>query len=310
MISHSLKLTLTFLTVIIIWSFTPLAIKWSAGDAPLVSLLIRILIGVFCCMGLLALTKTKISLGFQERRLYLVCGISIYLPMSLIYLASQHIPSGWIAVVFGLSPLITGVFSLLVEPEDRLTASRTLGLLLGIAGLYLVFSASLSFEESSIKGMALVLSAVTISSASSVLTRYLAKNMSIQGMQTTIGGLLVAIPCFAITAWVNHTSGDSGFAILSFDNFLSSFGQREWISIVFLGVIGTGVGFSLYYYLLKEVSANRVSLITLITPITALAVGSWFNNEPLVPQVWIGAALVCTGLLLYEFKPKFGMRKL
>jgi drug/metabolite transporter (DMT)-like permease len=47
-----------------------------------------------------------------------------------------------------------------------------------------------------------------------------------------------------------------------------------------------------------------------VTPISALSVGSWLNNEPLVPEVWMGAALVCIGLLLYEFKPKLGLRKL
>jgi len=81
-------------------------------------------------------------------------------------------------------------------------------------------------------------------------------------------------------------------------------------AIFYLGLIGTGVGFTLYYYLLKRVSASRIALITLVTPITALTVGSWFNNEVLVPEVWMGASLVCAGLLLYEFKPKLGLRKL
>ena len=294
----NLKIPLAFLCVIAIWSTTPLAIQWSSGEAPLTSVLMRMIIGILCCLTLLGLAQLKLPTDLQARRLYVVCGISIYVPMSLVYVAAQYIPSGWIAVVFGLSPLFTGVFSLFVEPEDRLTISRTLGLLLGLSGLYLVFSASLSFDEDSLKGILMVLGAVVVSAASSVVIRQIAKSMEIQGMQITTGGLLVAIPFFVVTAWLTQSAVDIEFT------------TRESLSILYLGMVGTGVGFSLYYYLLKKISASRVAMVALITPITALAVGSWLNNEPTIPSVWIGAALVCSGLMLYEFKPKFGIRKL
>ena len=162
----------------------------------------------------------------------------------------------------------------------------------------MVFSASLSFDTNSLKGILLVLVAVLVASASSVTIRQLAKTMDIQGMQITTGGLVVAIPFFAVTAWLTQTTASVNFS------------TSEALSILYLGMIGTGIGFSLYYYLLKKISANRVAMVALITPITALAVGSWLNNEPTIPSIWLGAGLVCAGLLLYEFKPKFGMRKL
>ncbi len=275
-----------------------MAIQWSSGDAPLTSALVRMIIGILCCLTVLGLTQLKLPTDLQARRLYVVCGISIYIPMSMVYVAAQYIPSGWIAVVFGLSPLLTGVFSIFVEPEDRLTLSRILGLLLGLGGLYLVFSASLTFDTNSLKGILLVLVAVIVTSISSVAIRHLAKTMDIQGMQITTGGLVVAIPFFAVTAWLAQAGSTINFS------------TSESFSILYLGMVGTGIGFTLYYYLLKKVSASRVAMVALITPITALAVGSWLNNEPTIPIVWIGAALVCAGLLLYEFKPKFGMRKL
>jgi len=285
-----LKIPLAFLCVIVIWSTTPMAIQWSSGDAPLTSALVRMIIGILCCLTVLGLTQLKLPTDLQARRLYVVCGISIYIPMSMVYVAAQYIPSGWIAVVFGLSPLLTGVFSIFVEPEDRLTLSRILGLLLGLGGLYLVFSASLTFDTNSLKGILLVLVAVIVTSISSVAIRHLAKTMDIQGMQITTGGLVVA--------WLAQAGSTINFS------------TSESFSILYLGMVGTGIGFTLYYYLLKKVSASRVAMVALITPITALAVGSWLNNEPTIPIVWIGAALVCAGLLLYEFKPKFGMRKL
>lgn len=289
---------IAFLMVLFIWSTTPLAIQWSSVGAPMSSAFLRMLIGVLFCISTLALMSTGLPLHKGARRLYLVGGASIFVVMSLFYSAAQLIPSGWIAVIFGLSPIATGLFSSFVEPEARLTPTRILGLMLGFSGLYLVFSAGLDIQEASLLGVILTLLATLTSSATSVISRQLVKNMALSGMQITSGSLLVAIPFFAIAAVVLEPE-------LSIDQ-----SSRALSSIAYLGLIGTGIGFTLYYYLLKRVSASRISLITLITPISALSVGSWLNNEPLVSEVWLGAGLVCIGLLLYEFKPRLGLRKL
>lgn len=289
---------LAFLSVLIIWSTTPLAIQWSSVNAPMSSAFLRMLIGVIFCIIMLVVMTSGLPFNKKARRIYLVGGVSIFAGMSLFYSAAQLIPSGWIAVIFGLSPLTTGVFSAMVEPEARLTPSRIIGLMLGLAGLYLVFSAGLDVEDASLNGVILTLVATLVASAASVISRQLVKDFDISGMQITTGSLLAAIPFFAIAALLLEPN-------VSVDRSYKAIG-----SIAYLGLIGTGIGFTLYYYLLKRVSASRISLITLITPISALSVGSWLNNEPLVSEVWLGASLVCIGLLLYEFKPKLGLRKL
>jgi len=145
---EKLTLALAFLVVLIIWSTTPLAIKWSSDSSPLTSVLMRMLIGVsFCSQSLLVFSR-RLPIDRQAKLVYLVGGLSIFTSMSLFYTAAQLIPSGWIAVLFGLSPLFTGLFSAIVEPETKLTHSRILGLLLGLGGLYLVFAASSQYPFS------------------------------------------------------------------------------------------------------------------------------------------------------------------
>ena len=56
---------------------------------------------------------------------------------------------------------------------------------------------------------------------------------------------------------------------------------RAAVSIVYLGIIGSVLGFALYYYVLRHVEATRVALITLITPVIALLLGHGLNGEPL-----------------------------
>ncbi|MFT5572452.1 MAG: drug/metabolite transporter (DMT)-like permease [Cryomorphaceae bacterium] len=289
---------LAFLVVLMIWSTTPLAIQWSSAGAPMASALLRMTIGMLFTLSIITAMRIKLPTGPAERRVYAFSGMVIYINMSLFYMAAQLIPSGWIAVLFGLSPLLTGLFASFVEPESRLTPSKVFGLLLGVMGLYLVFAAGASLEEASMKGVVLTLIATVVASSSSVITRQLVKPLDISGMQITAGSLIVAVPLFAITVWFVEPT------------FTFNFSQKALASTLYLGFIGTGVGFTLYYFLLKRMSASRISLITLITPISGLSVGSWLNGEPLLGEIWMGAALVCTGLLIYEFKPRLGLRKL
>ena len=294
---HKLSVPLAFLAAILIWSTTPLAVQWSSGNAPLTSVLLRMVLGASFCGLIMFAKRTYLPLDRAARNLYLVSGLSIFGAMSLIYWGAQSIPSGWIAVIYGLSPLFTGLFSLFIEPERQLTPARIFGILLGFFGLYLVFKAGLSINENTINGVIILVISVIISSSSAVLARQLASKIDLSGMQITMGGLIVAIPLFFISALIFDPITDI------------SYSSKAVASILYLGIIGTGIGFSLYYFLLKNTSASNVSMITLITPITALFIGSWLNNEPVIADIWVGAGCVCLGLLLYQYKPRYGFRK-
>ena len=263
------KIPIAFITVIIIWSSTPLAIQWSSVSAPMSSVMIRMLVGMLFCLAIMGLMGLRLPFDQHARRLYVAGGLSIYAAMVLVYTAAQSIPSGWIAVVFGLSPLITGVIAAFIEPESRLTLIRTTGITLGIMGLYMVFQAGLVYDPGSLLAIILMIIAAFVSSASSVLIRYLSKDNQYHPMQITTGGLVVAIPFFILTAYLLEPT------------VISAFSNKALISILYLGTIGTGIGFTLYYFLLKHVPASKVALITLITPISSLVIGNLLNNEPL-----------------------------
>jgi len=285
------KLPLAFLAVIVIWSSTPLAIQWSSTSAPMSSVMVRMLIGVLFCLALMGLLGLRLPMSEQARRLYVVGGLSMFVSMTLVYKAAQSIPSGWISVMFGLSPLVTGLIGSFVEPDNKLTISRCAGILLGIIGLFLVFQAGLSFDPNSLPAIILLLISVLISSFSSVVIRQLGKSEQFHPMQTATGGLIVAIPFFILVVYLLEPT------------LIAPFHGKALYSILYLGIVGTGIGFTLYYFLLKQMPASKVALITLITPITSLLLGSALNNEPMLHEIWYGASFVIAGLLLYQFAP-------
>jgi len=74
------------------------------------------------------------------------------------------------------------------------------------------------------------------------------------------------------------------------------------MAIVYLGILGSVVGFTLYYYITKHLGAGRIALIMLITPVSALLLGQTLNHERIPAIGWAGIALIGAGLVLYEWQ--------
>ena len=286
-----------YLGVILIWSTTPLAIQWSAQGASFsFAVMARMLIGLAVCLVLLAATLTAFPFTRAARRLYVVSGLSLFASMLLTYWGALHIPSGLISVIFGLSPLVTGVFAALWLAERTLTRIRIAGLALALAGLWLIFGQPWPGDRHATLGTLATVAGMTLQALGLVWIKRL--NVRVSSLAITTGSLGVAVPCFML-AWVIADS-----ARLPPDTTL-----RAGMAIVYLGVLGSVVGFTLYYYVIKHLDAGRVALIMLVTPVSALLLGQTLNHERIPAIGWAGIALIGTGLLLYEWQALRQLRR-
>lgn len=285
-----------YLGVILIWSTTPLAIQWSAQGASFsFAVMARMLIGLAICLVLLVATRTAFPLTAAARRLYAISGLSMFTAMLLTYWGALHIPSGLISVIFGLSPLVTGVFAALWLSERTLTPVRLAGLGLALAGLWLIFGQPWPGDGQATLGTAAVVAGMTLQALGLVWIKRL--NVRASALAITTGSLGVAMPLFVL-AWLITDS-----ARLPPDTTL-----RAGAAIVYLGVLGSVVGFTLYYYVIKHLDAGRVALIMLVTPIAALLLGQTLNQERIPAVGWAGIALIGAGLLLYEWQALRALR--
>jgi len=279
-----------YLGVILIWSTTPLGIQWSAQGASFsFAVMARMLIGLVICLALLFATRTAFPFTPAARRLYAISGLSMFVAMLLTYWGALHIPSGLISVIFGLSPLVTGVFAALWLGERTLTPIRLAGLGLSLAGLWLIFGQPWPGDGRATLGTGAVVAGMTVQALGLVWIKRL--NVRVSSLAITSGSLGVATPLFVL-AWLIADS-----AQLPPDTT-----PRATAAIVYLGVFGSVVGFTLYYYVIKHLDAGRVALIMLVTPVTALLLGQTLNAEFIPARGWAGIALIGTGLLLYEWQ--------
>jgi drug/metabolite transporter (DMT)-like permease len=291
-----MSVPVAYLGVILIWSTTPLGIQWSAQGATFsFAVMARMLIGLAICAVLLRATRTEFPFTQAARQLYLISGLSIFVAMLLTYWGALHIPSGLISVIFGLSPLVTGVFAALWLNAHTLTPLRIAGLLLALGGLWFIFGQPWPGDSRATLGIAAVVAGMTAQALGLVWIKRL--NVRASSLAITTGSLGVATPLFVL-AWV----------VADAARLPADITPRAGAAIVYLGVFGSVVGFTLYYYVIKHLDAGRVALITLVTPVTALLLGQMLNAEVIPARGWVGIALIGMGLLLYEWQALAGLR--
>jgi len=71
-----------------------------------------------------------------------------------------------------------------------------------------------------------------------------------------------------------------------------------WISLLFLGILGSGVAFIMLYYLIHEIGPTRTSMVTYLFPLGGVILGVVFLNEELSWQLVVGAALIVLSLVV------------
>jgi drug/metabolite transporter (DMT)-like permease len=278
---------ISYLTVILIWSTTPLAIKWSGNDVGFeFGVAARMTIGLIALLVLLRLMKIEFPWHAKARRIYMISGLTLYIAMSFVYWSAQHIPSGWVSVIFGLSPVITSVLASIILKDSRLSGTRLSGMTLGFIGLIVVFIEGVSISTMAMFGILGTVVSATSQSIGSVLIKQ--QEPDFHPIAITAGSIVIALPLFILNSVISG-------------GWPETIPMKSALSILYLGLIGSAIGFPLYFYLLKNLAPERVSIVMLLTPITALLLGSYLNNEHISSKVWFGTALILGGLAIYEY---------
>ena len=151
----------------------------------------------------------------------------------------MRIQSGLMSIIFGLSPLITSILASWWLSEDNFITARLLGMMFGLGGLVTIFlDQKLSLQPGFTIGLLVLLIGVVCNSVSLVGLKVIADDS--HPMVTTAGALLVAAPLFVLLWWVDGSGWPLHFTL------------RGILSIAYLGLVGSVLGFALYYFLIKK----------------------------------------------------------
>ncbi|MFC1749554.1 DMT family transporter [Pseudomonadota bacterium] len=281
-----------YVGIILIWATTPLAIQWSSESVGFVfGVTARMVLGAVACLLVMVLLRVRFDWHKKAMLAYVASGIGIYAAMICVYWASQYISSGLVSVVYGMLPMVTTLVAALWLGGIQWQPNKFIGILFGIVGLAVIFDPDDSLSMVTAMGISGVLASVILHSISMIWIKRIGADIS--PLSQTAGGLWFALPAYLLT-W-----------FLLGNEFPSDIPLKAGISILYLAIVGSVIGFMLFYYTLKHVSADAIALITLVTPVLALCIGSAFNDEILTWHIAAGALFILSGLGLHHWGDKW-----
>ena len=272
--------------LILIWGTTWAAIRVSLeGIPPITGVALRFAVAAAALLALVPFFGVKLGQSRAERWLWLANGVLTFaIPYGILYWAEQVVPSGLAAVLYATYPLMIAVIAHVLLPEERLTWKKVVGVLIGFAGVAVIFS-----EDFRALGGSQVLSAAAV--------------LLISPFLAALGSALVkrwgqGVHPLSITAMpMLITAVLTGAAALGLERGREvTFGTAPVLALLYLAIMGSAVTFTLYFWLLKHQTATAMGLITYAIPVIAVTVGTLFFDEPFTLRILIGAALVLVGV--------------
>jgi drug/metabolite transporter (DMT)-like permease len=244
---------------------------------------LRYSIGVICLLFPL-LASPRVPFAKQDLLPLSLLGIAQFgIVITLLNYALQFIPSARASLIFATVPFQAMVIATLLGYE-RLTFAKSLGVFLTIIGVGFVLGERV-FHEGNPQGwtgeIAAFVSAFAAAACSVLYRPYLRKYPTVQ------------ITCFAMLAsivFLALLAGREGF-FNSFPNFTLT----GWFAVLFIGV-GSGIGYYLWLWALKNTSPTKATIFLSLNPITAAGLGAFFLGERITITLLIGIICVILGL--------------
>ena len=201
-------------------------------------------------------------------------------PFWLIAWGEQHIDSGLASIFNASAPLFTALFAIAYDHSQRATGLRLGGILVGFAGVVLLAGFELSGGERALAGG---LAIVAASACYAIGGLYAGRRF---------GGLPAPLVGFGTLVWATLFALPFGIADASM------LGWEALLSVLYLGVVATGVAYLLYFGLIAGAGASKAVLVTYLVPSLALVYGAVFLDETVTAISLAGLALVLIGVAL------------
>lgn len=283
-----------YVSLVMIWALTPLAIVWSVEEIPkLWSLVLRFFIAAPLIAIILMVLRVKLPLTRNALHSYLAGSFSLIGAQTFVYLATAYLSSGMIALLFGFAPIAAGLIAYILY-RQRLSAIQWLGMSIAIVGLYINTMAD---EQVKIDAIGLVLMFFGILTYALSIFWVKHVNAKLPAIAQASGSILVSMLialCFLPFIWADVPRAMPG--------------PRSILALGYLVVVSSVLGMFCYFNLIQKVSATTLSLATVLTPMLAITFGILFNEEPFRINIVTGSALVIVGLLLYFYRDLIKLR--
>lgn len=275
-------------TLVAIWGTTWAMIRVGLGGIPPLT-------GVALRFGIAGLVLWSVALIIGLRGKQLLAPLWLWAAQGLltfgvcyglIYWAEQWVPTGLSAVLFATFPLWVAVLAHFMLPGERMQPVGLIGLVIALGGVALLFSQDLQALGG--PQVAFAAAVAMLAPFASAIAQVLIKRSggAVHPVTLNAGSMVLASATMGVLAAVFEHNRPVHFTA-------SSVG-----ALLYLAILGTTVTFSLYFWLLKHMTATGLSLTAYAVPVVAVLVGAAVFHEAITLQLLLGGTLVVVGTAL------------
>mgnify|MGYP000105791268 CR=1 FL=1 len=274
----------TLLVVLaLIWASAFFNIKIATESfGPITIAFLRVFFGSIPVLLLCFYKKIKIEAFSKDWYWFAIIGfVNLVLPFFLIAYGVKSVQSNLAAILMSTTPLSSTILGHFYKKNEKFNLVKTFGILIGFSGIIYLFSDNLLINDSNFISALLILLGSTCYVIGGVLTLKISKkkNENVTG-SILIWAVLILIPFvyFIEKPWNSVPSVEST------------------ISVVYLGMVSTGVAWLLRFKILKDNGLIFQSQVSYLIPIFGTILSYIFLKEIITPKVLLSLLAVVVGI--------------
>lgn len=281
-----MKSRLVWLLLCLIWGSTWLFIKLGLDDLPpFIFAGVRFVIAATILFVIIKARRLSLPRARADWRLLAITGVlSFSFNYGLVFWGEQYVSSGLAALLQAMIPAFGLVIAHFYLPGERMTTIKIFGIVMGVAGVGVVFSNQLTVAgPRALAGCAALIFGSACAAYANVLVKARGSKLDpaiLAGGQMVFGlvPLLVA-----------------GF-VLEGNPLNFHWTRMAIIALFYLAVVGSVIAFLSYYWLVQHMEVTKTMLIALVTPVIAVALGVIVLHEELNWRTFAGGAMIMSGI--------------
>jgi drug/metabolite transporter (DMT)-like permease len=283
---------LLFLLLGFMWGSSYLFIKIGvvAGLQPLTLITGRLLIGALLLAFVVGVAREPLPRGVRAYAKLSVLGFfGIALPFYLITWAEGSVDSALAAVLVSPVPIFVIPFAALLLRDERLSPAKLLGMLVGLVGVALL----VGFDPASIGSADFTAELALVGATVSYAFAGVYARKFITGYRPMIPALFEVTTALVMIGVLAFVFEKPFAAPITFDSVLA---------VVWLGLLGSGLAFVIFFRLINRWGATRTSLVAYLMPVWGIVLGAAVLSEPVTVERVAGTVLVVGGIALVNLR--------
>ncbi len=267
----------------LIWASAFFNIKIATESfGPITISLLRVFFGSIPVLIICFYKKIVIEAFSKDWYWFMLIGfINLVVPFFLISYGVKSVQSNLAAILMSTTPLSSTILGHYYTKNEKFNLKKTLGILIGFAGIIYLFSDNILIDENNFISALLILLGSTCYVIGGVLTLKISKkkNENVTG-SILIWAIIILIPLTLIfeKPWNITPSIEST------------------ISVIYLGIVPTGIAWLLRFRILKKNGLIFQSQVSYLIPIFGIMLGYIFLKELITYKVLVSLLAVVIGI--------------